>query len=210
MAISRFGGASNPRGSYTRRRSLANQHVQGWWTRTPPQRPARPPWWQTGASEYQRRKLIIIRELQDWLATLDLDETEENYEARLMRAMDRYAERTALSPNPRPFVPPKRRQDRKHVRAFLEVAMPILNMPSATIWLERKGFAVHIFVLEPEHAPAGRNPLLIVPWSSKWARVQRWCAVGEIEDEPPPRPRDPDEPCKPIAHPRVEVEFVCG
>jgi hypothetical protein len=88
--------------------------------------------------------------------------------------------------------------------------MPLLNMPSATIWLERRGFAAWIYVLEPEHAPAGRNPLLIVPWSSKWQRVQRWCADGAIEDEPPPAPHNPDEPRRRISHPRVEVQFICG
>jgi hypothetical protein len=199
-----------PKGKFTRRRSNANEHVKGWWSRTPPQQPKRPLWWQTGASEYQRRKLIIVRELQDWLDTLELDETEESYEARLIRAMERYTKRTELEPNPRPFVPPKRRQDRKHVRAFLEVAMPILNMPSATIWLERKGFAAHIFVLEPTHAPAGHNPLLVVPWSSKWDRVQRWCADARIAEDAPPRPRDSDEPPRRVMHPRVEIEFICG
>ena len=199
-----------PKGKFTRRRSGANEHIKGWWTRTPPQKPARPPWWQTGATEYQRRKLVIIRELQEWLATLEMDETEESYQARLVRALERYTERTALEPNPRPFQPPRRRLDRQHVRAFLQLAMPLLNMPSATIWLERRGFAAWIYVLEPTHAPAGRSPLLIVPWSSKWQRVQRWCADGAIEDDPPPVPHNQDEPRRRISHPRVEVQFVCG
>jgi hypothetical protein len=199
-----------PKGRYTRRKSLAAEHTKGWWTRTVPQQPKRPLWWQVGASEYQRRKLIIIRELQEWLSTLELDETEDNYEARLMRALERHMARTELDLTDRPFKPPARRLDRQHVRKFLEVAMPILNMPSATIWLERKAFAAHIYVLEPTHAPMGRNPLLIVPWTSKWERVQRWCADGRIAEEPPPPPRDSDEPPRRVSHPRVEIEFRCG
>ena len=199
-----------PRGKYTRRKSLANEHVKGWWVKTPPQQPKRPLWWQTDASAYDRRKMVIIRELQEWLAGLEMDESEDAYEARLARALERYVERTALDVDAKPFKAPARRLDRQHVRKFLEVVMPILNMPSATIWLERRGFAAHIYVLEPEHAPLGKHPLLIVPWTSKWDRVQRWCADGKLAEDPPPVRRDPDEPPKRVSHPRVEIEFRCG
>jgi hypothetical protein len=151
--------------------------------------------------------MVIVAELQDMLGKMQLDETDAEYERRVDRLERLHGERHELSPVTPKFIPPKQRRDRSELKRFLDAALPMLNMPGAAIVLVRQGFKGLIRVIEPGHAPAGKRLVLVVPWNSRWDRIERACGDNFIE-QPKPQPAEPDDEPRRMPHPNTTMEFL--